>query len=43
MVVFSFFVNQSNRLIAELESAGILILDSILVSSLKDASRGALA
>jgi biopolymer transport protein ExbB len=40
MVVFSFFVNQANRLVSELESAGIVILDSILVSSLKGSTSG---
>ena len=34
MVVFSFFINKANRLVAELESAGLLVLDSIMVSSL---------
>ncbi len=29
MVIFSFFASKANRLIAELESAGLLILDSI--------------
>lgn len=38
MVVFSFFVNQANKLVSELESAGLLILDSILVSSLQDSN-----
>jgi hypothetical protein len=30
----SFFINKANRLVAELESAGLLVLDSIMVSSL---------
>jgi biopolymer transport protein ExbB/TolQ len=34
MVIFSFFINKSNRLIAELEAAGLLVLDSILMSTL---------
>jgi biopolymer transport protein ExbB len=33
MVVFSFFINKSNRLVAELENAGLMVLDSIMVCS----------
>ena len=34
MIVFSFFINKSNRLVAELEAAGLMVLDSIMVHSL---------
>ena len=34
MIVFSFFVNKANRLVAELEASGLMILDSIMVFSL---------
>jgi biopolymer transport protein ExbB/TolQ len=35
MIVFSFLINKANRLIAELESAGLMVLDSIVVSTLQ--------
>ena len=35
MIVFSFFINKANRLISELESAGLMVLDSIVVSTLQ--------
>jgi biopolymer transport protein ExbB len=34
MVVFSFYINKANRLVSELESAGLMVLDSIMVCSL---------
>lgn len=34
MIVFSFFINKANHLIAELDEAGISVLDSIMVCSL---------
>lgn len=34
MVVFSFFINKANRLVSELEAAGLMVLDSIMVYSL---------
>jgi biopolymer transport protein ExbB len=34
MVVFSFYINKANRLVAELESAGLLVLDAIMVCSI---------
>ncbi|MBS1957866.1 MAG: MotA/TolQ/ExbB proton channel family protein [Bdellovibrionales bacterium] len=34
MIVFSFYINKANRLVAELESAGLMALDSIMVCSL---------
>lgn len=34
MILFSFFINKANRLMAECESAGLMALDSIMVCSL---------
>jgi biopolymer transport protein ExbB/TolQ len=34
MILFSFYVNKANRLVAELESAGLMTLDAIMVCSL---------
>jgi biopolymer transport protein ExbB len=34
MIVFSFYINKANRLVAELESAGLMVLDAIMVCSL---------
>lgn len=34
MILFSFFINKANRLVAELESAGLMVMDSIMVFSL---------
>ncbi len=34
MIVFSFFINKANRLVAELEASGLLVLDSIMVHSI---------
>lgn len=34
MIVFSFYINKANRLVAELESAGLMALDAIMVCSL---------
>ena len=34
MIVFSFYINKANRLVSELESAGLMVLDSIMVCSL---------
>ena len=34
MIIFSFYINKANRLVAELESAGLMVLDAIMVCSL---------
>ena len=34
MIVFSFFINKANRLVSELETAGLMVLDSIMVCSM---------
>ena len=34
MVVFSFYINKANRLVSELEAAGLMVLDSIMVCSM---------
>lgn len=34
MIIFSFYVNKANRLVAELENAGLMVLDAIMVCSL---------
>lgn len=34
MILFSFYVNKANRLVAELEAAGLMTLDAIMVCSL---------
>ena len=34
MIIFSFFINKSNRLVAELEASGLMILDSIMMYSI---------
>ena len=34
MIIFSFFINKANRLVAELEGAGLMVLDSIMVFSI---------
>jgi biopolymer transport protein ExbB len=34
MIVFSFYINKANRLVSELESAGLMVLDAIMVCSL---------
>jgi biopolymer transport protein ExbB len=34
MIVFSFYINKANRLVAELESAGLMVLDAIMVCSI---------
>lgn len=34
MIVFSFFINKANRLIAELDETGLTVMDSIMVCSL---------
>ena len=34
MVIFSFYINKANRLVSELEAAGLMILDSIQVCSI---------
>jgi biopolymer transport protein ExbB len=34
MIMFSFYINKTNRLVAELESAGLMTLDAIMVCSL---------
>ncbi len=33
MVVFSFFINKANRLVSELEAAGLMVLDAIMIFS----------
>ncbi len=39
MILFSFFINKANRLTAELESAGLMVMDSIMVFSLGNQSQ----
>jgi biopolymer transport protein ExbB/TolQ len=34
MIVFSFYINKANRLVSELESAGLMVLDAIMLCSL---------
>lgn len=34
MIVFSFYINKANRLVSELEAAGLMVLDAIMVCSL---------
>ena len=34
MIIFSFYINKANRLVAELDSAGLMVLDAIMVCSL---------
>lgn len=37
MIVFSFYINKANRLVSELESAGLTVLDAIMVCSINGA------
>jgi len=41
MVIFSFYVNKANRLVGELEAAGLMVHDAILVCSLGGEDRRA--
>jgi len=34
MIIFSFYINKANRLVAELEAAGLMVLDAIMVCSI---------
>ena len=34
MIVFSFYINKANRLVSELEAAGLMVLDAIMVCSM---------
>ncbi len=34
MIIFSFYINKANRLVAELEGAGLMVLDAIMVCSI---------